>query len=88
MDGDSFLSLLEDLLLEAHCLLEKSTVNQMEMKARVCLPSDWGHSGKPRNTFNWGAGGGGVGRGGGGVGLGGGTEANLEKSGGEFLKSV
>ena len=32
--------------------------------------------------------GGGVGRGGGGVGLGGGTEANLEKSGGEFLKSV
>lgn len=53
LDGDSFLSLLEDLLLEAHCLLEKSTENQMEMKARVCLPSGWGHRGKQRNTFNW-----------------------------------
>ena len=37
--------------VETHCLLEKSTVNQMEMKARVCLPTDWGHSGKPRNKF-------------------------------------
>lgn len=76
LDGDSFFSLLEDLLLEAHCLLEKSTVHQWKCRpGRVCPPA--GATGGSRETrFT-----------GGQRGSGGGTEANLEKSG-EFLKNV